>query len=703
MYYNQDFYEFPPANQRSSTRFRNEAFPFDELEILEHAMVVDITFKHQYIYVIAKSAQRVIRSPSVPSGTSLQELYSELSPELQRTIGVVQWPDFPSIVNIVQAIQDDKVIGVSDGSVRITEHKATHAWIIQAEDGSEICGGGPVDGKIEARTIHRAELQGQTAILLMLSLLAKCTGIIGGAVNTYCDNKAVVQKLKKGWHTWRYRHTKGADSDLQAQVRQTLVDLNNMEFTTNPDWVKGHQDTAGAVVPLPRQVDLNIRMDEATKEAYLLPPQWQTRAYLPILKAEGCAIYIGNQKVTSNLHLCLREQWHEAEAKNYLLQRHNISTDSLQIIHWDSLHFALKRLRYHRRALAIKVIHRHTPTYEKLFKQGRVVMSSLCPCCVKAVETNSHVYCCTNESSVIQQKKDWSKAWEFLRKQRTSPIIEHSWRMHLQILVGLPTGESITDTVAPAVHGELAALLTLAIQEQTTIGWDKLLVGMGAQSWKTLQGYIDANNPRPPQRTASAWMNSAMSSFLKFSISCWKQRNKLVHGATKQEQHRFALQKARDKVKQLYDNPPALAHQFSAIQAVPLAHRLKLSLQSTEHWLSTIAHQVKVTAHNIQMLLRQHRSITSHFRTMRRIARNQAKERALPETPRKDRWRAVQARTAALCADSYKARSKKTSSTSMKHKLRGTRKAIAKRGKPGVGNTLSPYMKVRPSLRHHPP
>ena len=111
------------------------------------------------------------------------------------------------------------VIGVSNGSVRVRETKATHAWILQAHNGKEIRGKGPVDGEIEASTMHRAKLQGQTALFLIVTLIVKFAGIVGGAVVTYCDNQAVVQKLQRDWALWRYRYTKGADSDLQAQLK----------------------------------------------------------------------------------------------------------------------------------------------------------------------------------------------------------------------------------------------------------------------------------------------------------------------------------------------------------------------------------------------------------------------------------------------------------------------------------------------------
>ena len=96
--------------------------------------------------------------------------------------------------------------------------------------------------------------------------------------------------------------------------------------------------------------------------------------------------------------------------------------------------------------------------------------------------------------------------WKTLQKTR---IIEQTWRLHLQPLLGIPLGTSFVEGHANA-QGELAVLLHLAVEEQTRIGWDKLLLGLGCTAWKTLQEFIDRNNPKKPQRTATVWMNVAM-------------------------------------------------------------------------------------------------------------------------------------------------------------------------------------------------
>jgi len=165
--------------------------------------------------------------------------------------------------------------------------------------------------------------------------------------------------------------------------------------------------------------------------------------------------------------------------------------------------------------------------------------------------------------------------------------------------------ESVTQRKAiieglPIAHGEVAYLLQRAVDEQSTIGWDKLLWGMGSATWKLIQNIIDTNNPKRPQRYSSAWMNAVMHQLKKFSLRCNTSSAIPIH-----------------------------------IHAIPLEHLLKLSRQTVEQWVSLIAHQVRVTKHNFKILLSRHKPMAAHLRTMRYEVRNQAKERRQPETPRK--------------------------------------------------------------------
>mmetsp|Transcript_750 Transcript_750/g.1137 ORF Transcript_750/g.1137 Transcript_750/m.1137 type:complete len:528 (+) Transcript_750:190-1773(+) len=411
MQYQDSYHEFLPYTARSKTRFHPQSQPFHDLHLLDESEVVDIAYKSSSIFVLSKCTPVIITTTPTPEVRSFRDLYRDLSPELQRIIGTVDWPAPQELQVIVESISAGTAMGVSDGSVRTKEKRASQAWIIQAPDGSEIKGKGPVDGDMEARTIHRAELQGQTAIFLMLSLFIQ---IFGGKIISYCDNQTVVRKLQHGWKLWRYRHTKGPDGDLQALLRKTLQDLEHQSFSYNEDWVKGHQDDDGEISSMAQQVQLNVRMDGDTKEAYHLPMQWQTQAFVPVLRAEGCAVYIGDRKITSNLHRTALERWHEEAAREYLNSRHGFNAEIFSTIYWQSLRFALTKFNPHRRSTAVKALHRHLPTQDKLFKHGRIAMTSVCPGCLQCNETNMHVYCCPNLEALKKRKEDWHELWKQL-------------------------------------------------------------------------------------------------------------------------------------------------------------------------------------------------------------------------------------------------------------------------------------------------
>jgi len=156
-------------------------------------------------------------------------------------MGQIQWPDKETTERLAEAIRQGKTAGVSDGLVRKIEDLASHAWIIQAPDGAEISGMGPVDGTQQARTSHRAKLQGQKGLLMMVALFFHFYSLVSGHIATNCDNKSVVTKLQRGWDMFRLRHTKGPDTDLQSSLRE-IIQLLAKWFTQKTEWVKLHQD-----------------------------------------------------------------------------------------------------------------------------------------------------------------------------------------------------------------------------------------------------------------------------------------------------------------------------------------------------------------------------------------------------------------------------------------------------------------------------
>lgn len=459
-----DWYELRPYFPQTRTRYALDPVPFTELHLLPEAKVVDVSKRGDSLYIISQSRQDIIPSRMTRTATTIQDLYTTLPLSLQRLMGHIEWPDEVTTRSLAEAIRQGKAVGASDGSVRAKDDQASHAWIIQAPNGAEIIGRGPVDGTHHNRTSHRAELQGQAGIFLMVALLVQFYSIVSGHLSTYCDNKPVVTKLKKGWDMLRLRHTKGPDTDLQATVRQTIQQLRK-KCTYTTEWVQSHQDKSTPLHSMPQEVALNVRMDAATKEAYELPLEWQTQGFVEALPAERCAVYISNQKISSSLYPTLLERWHEEEARSYLLSRHNIDASLFSKIQWRSLKFALQKFNHHRRATVVKAIHRHLPTQDKLFQQGRVTMCALCPRCMSSPETNAHVYACPNHEATQQRVKDWGELQKQLVTLRTAILIQQVWAIHLRPLLALPPSSDLLHSIVHNTHGEVSFFLQAAIEE----------------------------------------------------------------------------------------------------------------------------------------------------------------------------------------------------------------------------------------------
>lgn len=233
-------------------------------------------------------------------------------------------------------------------------------------------------------------------------------------------------------------------------------------------------------------------------------------------------------------------------------------------------------------------------------------MCALCPRCLSAPETNAHVFACTNQEATKQRLADFGEFQKALTKLHTATVIQRIWATHLRHILALPPADDLLDHVTITTHDEVSFFLQAAIEDQERIGWHKLLVGMGSSFWRSLQHAVDSSNPRPPSRSANDWMNRAIHQLLKLALRCWKHRNTAIHGVTAKEQKRKALERTRAVITAMYANPPELAPQFQQITSIPLMQRLRLSLPAAEKWIAQVEHQMKVTKHNLKILMQQH-------------------------------------------------------------------------------------------------
>ena len=95
-----------------------------------------------------------------------------------------------------------------------------------------------------------------------------------------------------------------------------------------------------------------------------------------------------------------------------------------------------------------------------------------------------------NEEAFKQRKVAWMELWKQLHQCMTADVIEQTWRFYLQPILNIPLGISVIEGLTIA-HGNVAELLTVAVQTQSANDWDKLLLELASTTWKTIQDVIE--------------------------------------------------------------------------------------------------------------------------------------------------------------------------------------------------------------------
>ena len=171
--------------------------------------------------------QNTLQQSQSTTSNTLQDHFDQLPASLQQICGHVILPDDDGIA------MDGSLLGVSNGSVKGI--KATHAWTLTTDSCDHLAmkGCGPVDGNTSTLSSFRSEVQGQVALLIMMTLLVRVHNITHSSFTSICDNQGALkclQPLETG--LWLHHH-KEADADLLL----TFCQWSDTNIKCTPQWV----------------------------------------------------------------------------------------------------------------------------------------------------------------------------------------------------------------------------------------------------------------------------------------------------------------------------------------------------------------------------------------------------------------------------------------------------------------------------------
>jgi len=257
------------------------------------------------------------------------------------------------------------------------------------------------------------------------------------------------------------------------------------------EWVKGHSDSAPwkniqdlILQQLSRDKIFNIWCDRMADN------EWTTGSAPCINQkttpAERWAVFSKipqEHKLIGDLSTDIPQSLSIQNILEYLKYRHNLDDARIEKINFEVLQVVLSKMPVFRRASLVKLLHRWTPTYSKLCRQGRET-SSVCPRCKSRVKTHDHVYQCEDKAALQKRSTLLNDFLYLMVKQNTPMHIIACFSYKLSIVLNVPQNPSFT--VATQLSKTHHTLLIKAIQHQNLIGWNMFLRGFTSCLWFTV-------------------------------------------------------------------------------------------------------------------------------------------------------------------------------------------------------------------------
>jgi hypothetical protein len=257
--------------------------------------------------------------------------------------------------------------------------------------------------------------------------------------------------------------------------------------------------------------------------------------------------------ITSRLYSFLSAQLYTPSLIHHIQRKANWSPSVFNMLDWDAHGSAFQCLSHQQKLFMAKLIYQliNISCQNHLFYGP----SNLCPCCGVEEMTLAHLLLCSDNRMASARITELEALITSLSKIGTPSAILDSITNGFKAWISNNTG-----TVWASSAGQLgaaAALLTTAFHEQFhSIGWFHFQLGCLSKHWG--KAYRDLT-PHATDRLVQCWVSAVIFPMWKYIGDNWSLHNKIVHGATVEDQACIILEELHEKVWQYYskfqDNP----------------------------------------------------------------------------------------------------------------------------------------------------
>ena len=532
-----------------------------------NVQLASIHFRNNFIFLDSKSDSYRGKVP----------LPSVVQPSISNSDNYKKWLFYSSteenIIVLVQSIMEGSAIAVSDGSYSEIKKCATAAWTIESPDRRGIISGTSISpGPPSVQNSYRAEILGLLAILSKLSDLCSTFQIINGKCTIGCDGLEALNQATHGKPEWISPERKQSDF---ISACNTLIQKLPLSITRVH--VKGHQDDHSKFSELSRMARMNVNMDFQAKQ--LLHQHSNSAEFFQFTPHPLSipTVSIDNRPITHCLKTSLYEYISSKSLQQHWIHRNRFSSDSTDLIAWDTIKHAMQLSSLGRRRFVSKWCSNTLPTGKNMTRWN-LRPNHNCPFCHSPLEDNSHITHCQHT--------------------KAKTIWKNSLLVFLRGLVKIDTCSDMllvmkSELIAEHFNSEYPPLASYppdlhnAVIQQRTIGWDQFMQGLISISWLEYQQQYYSN--KQSRRKGQVWGYKLVKQIWDFTFAIWNGRNEQLH----QQQKSLILSGQREVIAGIRiefdigigrlpptDFSPMFSESFDTIK--------KKSLETQSAWLAIV-------------------------------------------------------------------------------------------------------------------
>ena len=385
---------------------------------LQHPLNLDNTNRHPTATI--NTTLHIVKQ------NTIKETISKLPITLQEILQSIQIPSDEGR-KLAESLATGSLLGASDGSLT-GKGDGGYAFSLQKWDNDEgrITGKGkaPCSNELSSLTVESYGMLGTLGIILLLcSQYEQFLHVneMKGCITVTTDNKEVVERINNEAKPFNLKETQVPDYDLWVLMWEFKKIIPTH---VKGKWIRGHQDTTkdGQMIygPFPREVEVNIKMDELANEARTDQSlvQIKRRTY----KGTVLGMYDERGTMITNLRDFLYNNINGTQMKTYIQNKFNWDDLEQSMIAWDELSKSLAKYTEFKKSKIVQMMYNWQNDGEQktTFHQSA---QGECPAQCGEPETHHHYLTCQAPSMKKSRESQIRILKQYLTIRNTHPHI----------------------------------------------------------------------------------------------------------------------------------------------------------------------------------------------------------------------------------------------------------------------------------------